>query len=279
MKNVVWRTPGADGGRDIEGLSFVRDISGQDVVQKWYIECKLYSSSLDWPTIWNKIAHADAQGADFLLVVSNNNPSPMCETRIEEWNAARRRPVVRFWRGYDLPSFLNSHPRIAVMYGLSEGAERIDASVLPLSIVIAKTAQAAFLADSFGASPTIALEAAAALSELLSRRLDDLKKYGRFTPMADAGDTLDFTWVSQSGSSSAWEGVGLRATLAFARHVLGAEEANVTIDGVSATTTFDKARFTIGGSGAADLDMVAGWCGFDLIYEVNALTLNIMRHS
>src|SRR5689334_4421657 len=78
LKNVVWRTPGADGGRDIEGYAFDRDLSGQDVVQKWYVECKLYSSSLDWPTIWNKISYADAQGADFLLVVTNSNPSPTC---------------------------------------------------------------------------------------------------------------------------------------------------------------------------------------------------------
>ncbi|RYF50884.1 MAG: hypothetical protein EOO38_04590 [Cytophagaceae bacterium] len=277
LKNVVWRTPGADGGRDIEGISFARDISGQDVVQKWYIECKLYSTSLDWPTVWNKIAHADAQNADFLFIVSNSNPSPMCETRIEEWNAARKRPIVRFWRGYDLPSFLAVHQRIAVMYGLSEGDQRIDASVLPLTIAIAKTAQAAFLSDSFGNSPTVALEAAAALSELLSKRLDRLKKYGIFSPDADAGETLDFDWLRQTGSSAAWEGVGLRAILAFARHIAGAGSAQLDVGEEIATLILEEARFKISGTGAVDLDMIAGWCGLTLQYETETLEITIMR--
>jgi restriction endonuclease Mrr len=51
LENVVWRTPGADGGRDIEGDMEVRDMSGGLVLQKWFVECKRYRASIDWPTV------------------------------------------------------------------------------------------------------------------------------------------------------------------------------------------------------------------------------------
>jgi hypothetical protein len=46
LQNAVWRTPGADGGRDIEATMPVMDISGEVTHQKWYIECKRYKHSL-----------------------------------------------------------------------------------------------------------------------------------------------------------------------------------------------------------------------------------------
>jgi len=33
VRNLTWRTPGADGGRDIEGSIFVTDFSGSSVEQ------------------------------------------------------------------------------------------------------------------------------------------------------------------------------------------------------------------------------------------------------
>ena len=80
LKNLVWRTPGADGGRDIEGTFSAIDFSRHYQNQSWYIECKRYSNSIDWPTVWSKISYADVKGADFLLLVTNANPSPSCET-------------------------------------------------------------------------------------------------------------------------------------------------------------------------------------------------------
>ena len=60
MVNVAWRTPGADGGRDIEAQSVQRDFSGTQTVQKWFIECKRYTGSVDWPTIYGKLAYGRA---------------------------------------------------------------------------------------------------------------------------------------------------------------------------------------------------------------------------
>lgn len=40
LGNVKWRTPGADGGRDIESEYMVYDFSGSARVERWYVECK-----------------------------------------------------------------------------------------------------------------------------------------------------------------------------------------------------------------------------------------------
>ncbi|HDZ9489188.1 TPA: restriction endonuclease, partial [Vibrio cholerae] len=64
LRNAVWRTPGSDVGRDIEGNYYISDLSGLYQKQKWYVECKRYAKSVDWPTVWNKIAYAETHSAD-----------------------------------------------------------------------------------------------------------------------------------------------------------------------------------------------------------------------
>ena len=57
--NAVWRTPGRDSGRDIQGEWFVEDLSGHIGRQVWYIECKRHKSSVSWPKVWEKISFAE----------------------------------------------------------------------------------------------------------------------------------------------------------------------------------------------------------------------------
>lgn len=56
LQNLRWRTPGADGGRVLEGEFSTIDFSSEHMVQSWYIECKRYSKSLSWPTVYEKLA-------------------------------------------------------------------------------------------------------------------------------------------------------------------------------------------------------------------------------
>ena len=37
LRNAIWRTPGPDGGRDIEGEMATTDFSGFHVITKWYV--------------------------------------------------------------------------------------------------------------------------------------------------------------------------------------------------------------------------------------------------
>jgi hypothetical protein len=58
IRNLVWRTPGSDGGRDLEGLYNRVDFADGVVSEVWYFECKRYQSAIDWPTVFGKIAYA-----------------------------------------------------------------------------------------------------------------------------------------------------------------------------------------------------------------------------
>ena len=102
LRNAVWRTPGSDEGRDIEGEITTIDFSGYYATTKWYLECKRYSTSVDWPTVWQKLAYADSHGADYLLIVTTAHLSPQCKTEISRWHADRRRPAIRVWDAANL---------------------------------------------------------------------------------------------------------------------------------------------------------------------------------
>jgi len=268
LKNLIWRTPGADGGRDIEGVAYVRDLSGQELVQRWYVECKHYSSSIDWPTVWEKIAYADVQNADALLIATNSNPSPRCETEVSSWNEARRKPLIRFWRGYDLPNLVRDNPRIGVVYGLLESKTDLQASALPLSLIVSKIAQAAYTAVAFGSDAGPALETAASLAELLSQRLDDLKNYGRFVKAAATSGGPMFDWLESTGAPGEWEDVCLRAVLSFVRHLLGAQTLSAEFQESKVTLKAAGSTLCLSEKGIKDLDIIAQWANL----EVNLLS-------
>ena len=174
FRNVVWRTPGSDGGRDIEGYLDSSDPTGFLQIQKWHIECKRYNSAIGWPTIWEKLAHADGLSADVLFVVTNSAPSPKCESRITEWNSQRRRPAIRVWRGYNFPAMLRANLDIAVAHGIMERDLEPNGLGAALALELAKLIQSAHGAIEFGSGSKTAIEAASALAELLEHRLRDL---------------------------------------------------------------------------------------------------------
>ncbi len=264
LRNLVWRTPGADGGRDIEGTASYRDVSGHECIQTWYVECKRYSTSLSWPLVYEKIAHADVQGADVLLVVTNSNPSPPCENEIARWNSAKRRPIIRFWRGYDLPALIRSHPAIAAAYGLSDSITQLHASLLPLSFLISKIVQGAHVATEFEVVPRSGLEAGACLSELLSQRLDDLDRFGRIVPSGQLNSAPAFEWLDWEGTVSGWEEVGARAMLAFLKIATGSSSVKVSACGAEATVTLTGAKFELTAQALADLETVAHWARMEV---------------
>jgi len=178
VENLTWRTPGADGGRDIEGDLPARDLSGGLVYQRWFIECKRYTSSIDWPTVWGKAAYAQNGGADFLLIVTTSTLSPTCESEVTKWNLRRERPVIRAWRAYDLERMLGQFSAVATKYGLSTSGDGEGKAFQDLAFEAAKLIQSAYSAAEFEVDSSIYLEAAAALAELLSARMDEVSNYG-----------------------------------------------------------------------------------------------------
>jgi restriction endonuclease Mrr len=118
VQNLRWRTPSADGGRDLEGDVAVVDFSGESVRQHWYIECKRYAKSLNWPTVYEKLTVAINHAADYLLFVTTSNFSPQCRDEVQKHND-KNSVQIRIWPFYHLEYLLSVHGQVAVKYGLA----------------------------------------------------------------------------------------------------------------------------------------------------------------
>jgi hypothetical protein len=224
LRNAVWRTPGSDGGRDIEGEMVSVDFSGYHMNLKWYIECKRYASSVDWPTVWEKISYADSHRADFLLVVTTAALSPQCKSEVSTWNARRRKPAVRSWEGTVLEQMLIQYPSILVKHGLATDKKLTPASFMSLAQQTSKVVQAAHGHSEVANHDNAALEAASALSELLTVRLRDAESGATFIKSPFKPSVDNFEWLTVGGDHKelgTFDRHGLRAVLALLRHVLG----------------------------------------------------------
>lgn len=264
LRNLVWRTPGTDGGRDIEGDYLDREFSGGVSIQRWYVECKRYSSSIDWPTVWEKIAHADGLEADYLLLVTNSNPSPTCESRIGNWNKRRRDIQVRIWRGYELQQILRAYPSVMLKYGLIDATAPVDPHFSGLAAEVMKASQAANAAVEFGGDPVRSLQAASAISELISLRMEQIRSVGRVVTVERQEQPPDFAWLSWQGDAGGWDAIGMRALAACFRYYTGAQSLSVKGTETCATFTASGARVTISQTTEAIVAELARWANIEL---------------
>jgi hypothetical protein len=200
--------------------------------QKWYIECKRHAKSLGWPTVWEKIAFSDAAVADFLLIFTNSNPSPQCETEIQRWNTSKRYPKIRIWRGYDLRRILQQYPAVATKYRLFVHPEEEPAGFLPLVLACTKIIQAAYVAYEFGTDGKPSLEAAAAVCELLASKMSDRAVYGRLVhaPTDKIGGSY-YPWMTIPGDIGKLNDTSLRAVATVLKYVTGSASVSVRVDG------------------------------------------------
>lgn len=235
MLNLVWRTPGPDTGRDIEGHFAQQDLSGQTVLQVWYVECKRYTAAIDWPTVWQKLSYADNLGADFLLLVTNSNPSPACETQISQWNAARRGPQIRVWRGYDLHRVLVQFPIVALKYGILEPHMPPSSGFLELALDLTKMVQSAYVANALEMDYRSSLETAAAVAELLSWRMSDISEYGRLVASGPDTGREYYDWLDTDADIVGFDEVSVRALSAAARYITASARVEIrrTVGGIT----------------------------------------------
>jgi hypothetical protein len=201
LKNAVWRTPGRDGGRDIQGVWFVEDLSGHIGHQVWYIECKRYVPSVSWPTVWEKISFAESNAADVLLFTVTSSLSPQAVDEVNKWNDQRKRPIIRFWNGFDIVKKLRLFPLIEIKYGLSpDSRAKIGGALLPVVNILLKYSIAAHSAEVFETASDKKHAVLYSLSELISARLSEIESDGAFS-MAPFRESIDgFEWLENSES-------------------------------------------------------------------------------
>jgi hypothetical protein len=213
MVNVVWRTPGADGGRDIEAESVQRDISGSQFVAKWYIECKKYSGSVDWPTIHPKLAYADAAGADYLLLCTSSKFTPQAISNVDQWNKKRRYPLIRLWPAHEVNNQLRLHGDLQLKYALSGDPSNPGRSFFALSLTLSKAIGSYYAAVTTGITPADRMLCAAnAIALLLQTRLEEIETLG--TPSWQTYNALDAD-VDVKGNLTAFDGPALSALVCY----------------------------------------------------------------
>lgn len=169
MKNVQWRTPGSDGGRDIECEYSGRDFAGGHRLEKWFVDAKRYQASVAWPVVWEKISYADALDADFLLIVATSSASPQCIDNINSWNKQQKRPVVRFWSSHDIMFRLRQVPYLLAKYELKDVGPGPYNGLEHLQTTLHRLISAANDSLQISGSVGIYLDAANGLSELIAR--------------------------------------------------------------------------------------------------------------
>lgn len=181
MLNVTWRTPGADGGRDIEGTVVHSDFSLTETAQKWYVECKRYIGSVNWPTIYEKISFAHSNSADVLLMCTSSKFTPTAINEVAKWNSTKNGPIIRLWPGHQIEILLNKHQDIAWKYGLEDAPLPITGSTLDLTLALSKCVTSHCSKLEFSEeSISPMLRAAEAISSLLQTKMESAARVGKF---------------------------------------------------------------------------------------------------
>lgn len=229
LRNVTWRTPGADGGRDIEAEQIEPDFAGIHTSAKWFIECKQYQGSVDWPTIYGKVAYADSQHADYLLMCTPSKYTPTAITQVANWNTGRRVLKIRLWPGHELEKHLKKFPDIESKYGLSIVPNMPGRSVVALALALSKAIASHHSAVIFnGQTPDRMLLAAQSLADLLLQRMEDIKRRAKIMPIFKSLPN-DPRWTFTGKPFK----IDFFALLAFLGYLHALTKNNLTINGES----------------------------------------------
>lgn len=178
--NPIWRTPGSDEGRDIQGEFYISDLSGFYQRQVWYIECKRYVGSISWPLVWEKISYAETHNADILLFTNTSTITPQAQTQVSKWNESGKRPLIRIWNKIDILERLQARDSISIKYGLKKSSlQQASASLAPLVKLLIKSNDSLYASGLSSHNTNIKLELSHALGELLDKRISELEKFGK----------------------------------------------------------------------------------------------------
>jgi hypothetical protein len=271
LKNVVWRTPGPDGGRDAEGMSYIYDISGYHGIEKWHIECKKYASAIDWPTIFSKLSYAISNSADYLLIATTSSPSPSATNEIAKWNQNYFRPRIRCWALHDIVNYVLSNNGIHIKYFYETIRIAHTDPFIKLSLYLNRLIQNFYAGHSFAIIPDFIIDAISSLSELLYARSEDIKQEGKIiyrnTHESDVYDWVEYNNISEI---SKFDQQGIRALLSCIRYITKSKKIslisstrklNIKFDGLLEKRQHD------------DINTICFWSNFTAKYSETEITV------
>jgi len=119
-KELEWRVgsldhPTSDQGRDIEAQFGLSSPDAEVVRQKWWIECKGRSRTVEPDAVKRAVNNVQATSeVDVLVVVTNTSFSNSTRNWVSDWRRVHRRPVVKLWDKTDLERLLCRHPAATI---------------------------------------------------------------------------------------------------------------------------------------------------------------------
>lgn len=115
-KDLEWRVGGigagtSDGGRDLEAWFFSPSPDGEMEGQRWWIECKGRSGTVEADTVKAACNNALAQDdLAYLVVVTNTGFSNPTRDWVKQWQKSHPHPRVKLWDKSSLERMLAQHP-------------------------------------------------------------------------------------------------------------------------------------------------------------------------
>ncbi|MBE3138648.1 MAG: restriction endonuclease [Actinobacteria bacterium] len=117
-KDLEWRIGGssggaADQGRDLEAFFYIQGPDGEMIRQKWWIEAKGRSKTVETPVVREAIITASGvHNVDIILIATNTQFSNPTREWIKEWSITNPRIAVKLWDRNDLERFVCKHPSV-----------------------------------------------------------------------------------------------------------------------------------------------------------------------
>lgn len=117
-KDLEWRIGGssggaADQGRDLEAFFYMPGPDGEIIRQKWWIEAKGRSKTVEARVVKEAIiTAAGVHNVDVILIATNAQFSNPTRDWIEQFLITNPRPAVRLWDRNDLEKLICKHPSV-----------------------------------------------------------------------------------------------------------------------------------------------------------------------
>ncbi len=119
-KDLEWRTGGsgggaADGGRDLEAVFYTPTVDGEIEAQKWWIECKGRTGTVEPSEVKSAVTNALAiEGLDYVVIATNTQFSNPTRDWVKVWQAKNPNPKIKLWDHAQLERYLSRHPEVVL---------------------------------------------------------------------------------------------------------------------------------------------------------------------
>jgi len=119
-RDLEWRTGStgegtADGGRDLEATFYVSSPDGEMEEERWWIECKGRSGTLNSGEVKKTIINASAlESVACVVIVTNTTFSNPTRDWVNQWHISHKSPRIKLWDHSSLERQLSRHPDVVL---------------------------------------------------------------------------------------------------------------------------------------------------------------------